>query len=168
MRLIIISGRSGSGKSTALHQLEDEGFYCIDNLPVALLPALVTETSRTEFGQFRGTAVCIDARNAWSGLADFPAIIKSLPASIDSQVLFLDANKDTLIRRFSETRRRHPLSTEDRSLHEAIESAAPSTTSPPRPPIGPTTAIRRDDAITVPNARSSGPKKLPSAIRGSV
>ena len=66
MRLVIISGRSGSGKSTALHQLEDEGFYCIDNLPIALLPALVSETSGEDFSHFQGTAVCIDARNAGS------------------------------------------------------------------------------------------------------
>ena len=64
MRLIIISGRSGSGKSTALNQLEDEGFYCIDNLPVSLLPSLVTETSREEFKFFQGTAVCSTASTA--------------------------------------------------------------------------------------------------------
>ena len=63
MKLVIISGRSGSGKSTALHQLEDEGFYCIDNLPVSLLPALVEKTFRERFGHYQGTAVCIDARN---------------------------------------------------------------------------------------------------------
>ena len=71
MQLVIISGRSGSGKSTALHQLEDEGYYCIDNLPVALLPSLVKETSQAEFAHFEGTAVCIDARNAWKDLRNF-------------------------------------------------------------------------------------------------
>ncbi len=121
MRLIVISGRSGSGKSTALNLLEDEGFYCIDNLPVALLPSLVEETSREEFQLFQGTAVCIDARNAWKDLENFREILQSLPASVDSQVLFLDAQQDTLIRRFSETRRRHPLSSKSRALHEAIE-----------------------------------------------
>jgi len=78
-QLVIISGRSGSGKSTALHQLEDEGYYCIDNLPVALLPALVKESGREEFGQFQGTAVCIDARNARKDLKNFSAILDSLP-----------------------------------------------------------------------------------------
>lgn len=120
-QLIIISGRSGSGKSTALNQLEDEGYYCIDNLPIALLPSLVEETSRQEFRDFQGTAVCIDARNAWKDLESFSAILDSLPDSVDTQVLFLDARDNTLIKRFSETRRRHPLSTETTPLAEAIE-----------------------------------------------
>ena len=120
MRLIIISGRSGSGKSTALNQLEDEGFYCIDNLPVSLLPSLVEKTSRDEFDLFQGTAVCIDARNAWKDLGDFQAILDSLPSSLDCQVLFLDAQENTLIQRFGETRRRHPLSTDTMPLAEAI------------------------------------------------
>jgi len=119
-RLVIISGRSGSGKSTALHQLEDEGFYCIDNLPVSLLPALVTKTSQDEFSLFQGTAVCIDARNAWKDLDDFSEIVASLPKSLDLQVLFLDAQEVTLIQRFGETRRRHPLSSESVPLAEAI------------------------------------------------
>ena len=119
-RLVIISGRSGSGKSTALHQLEDEGFYCIDNLPVSLLPALVEKTSRDEFSFFQGTAVCIDARNAWKDLEGFSEIVASLPESLDLQVLFLDAQEVTLIQRFGETRRRHPLSSESVTLAEAI------------------------------------------------
>ena len=82
MELIIISGRSGSGKSTALHQLEDEGYYCIDNLPVSLLPHLMEEVSRPEFGHFRGAAVCIDARNAWKDLARCGEILDSLPATV--------------------------------------------------------------------------------------
>ncbi len=120
-QLIIISGRSGSGKSTALHQLEDEGYYCIDNLPVALLPALVEETSHEQFHHFRGTAVCIDARNAWQDLANFGAILESLPAAVRRDILFLDAQESTLIKRFSETRRRHPLSGVNMPLAEAIE-----------------------------------------------
>ena len=68
MQLIIISGRSGSGKSTALNQLEDEGFYCIDNLPISLLPALIEKIGGDEFSFFQGIAVCIDARNAWKDL----------------------------------------------------------------------------------------------------
>ena len=105
MRLIIISGRSGSGKSTALNQLEDEGFYCIDNLPASLLPALVKKTSGEEFELFSGTAVCIDARNAWKDLRDFGAILESLPSSVQTQVLFLNAQEATLLQRFGETRR---------------------------------------------------------------
>ncbi len=121
MQLIIISGRSGSGKSTALHQLEDEGYNCIDNLPVSLLPALVQETGRDEFAHFQGTAVCIDARNAWKDLADFSRIIDSLPAAVNSEILFLDAQDAVLTRRFSETRRRHPLSGDNMPLADAIE-----------------------------------------------
>ncbi len=120
VRLVIISGRSGSGKSTALHQLEDEGFYCIDNLPVSLLPALMEKTAGDEFRHFQGTAVCIDARNAWKDLENFQAILDSLPAFVETQVLFLDAQEITLLQRFGETRRRHPLSTESIPLAEAI------------------------------------------------
>jgi len=120
MRLIIISGRSGSGKSTALHQLEDEGFYCIDNLPVSLLPALMEKTGGEEFQLFQGAAVCIDARNAWKDLENFQAILNSLPSSVQTQVLFLDAQEITLLQRFGETRRRHPLSTESIPLADAI------------------------------------------------
>jgi len=121
MQLVIISGRSGSGKSTALHQLEDEGYYCIDNLPVSLLPALVQETSRPEFSHFRGTAVCIDARNAWKDLTNFSVIVAALPTDLQREILFLDADDSALIKRFSETRRRHPLSSESTPLAEAID-----------------------------------------------
>lgn len=120
MQLVIISGRSGSGKSTALHQLEDEGYYCIDNLPVSLLPSLVAEAQREEFAHFRGTAVCIDARNAWKYLADFGQVMDELPETIDSEVLFLDAQESALIKRFSETRRKHPLTDDTTPLAEAI------------------------------------------------
>lgn len=121
MQLVIISGRSGSGKSTALHQLEDEGYYCIDNLPISLLPALVETTSGEAFHHFQGTAVCIDARNAWKDLANFSDILRSLPATVHSEILFLDAQDTALIKRFSETRRRHPLTSETLPLAEAIE-----------------------------------------------
>jgi len=121
MQLIIISGRSGSGKSTALNQLEDEGFYCIDNLPISLLPALIEKIGGDEFSFFQGIAVCIDARNAWKDLWKFKAIIHSLPLSVETQILFLDAQEINLLQRFSETRRRHPLSTEFIPLAEAID-----------------------------------------------
>jgi UPF0042 nucleotide-binding protein len=118
MRLIIISGRSGSGKSTALHQLEDEGFYCIDNLPAALLPALAEQGYWEE--EAIGIAVCIDARNAWKDLQHFPALLRQLPDTIQLDIVFLDAEEQTLIKRFSETRRRHPLSNDDTTLADAI------------------------------------------------
>lgn len=122
MQLVIISGRSGSGKSTALHQLEDEGYYCIDNLPAALLPALVEETRRGEFEHFRGVAVCIDARNAWRNLQDFSSILDALPTEVRCEILYLDAQDPVLIKRFSETRRKHPLSGDHLPLAEAIDS----------------------------------------------
>jgi len=121
MQLIVISGRSGSGKSTALDQLEDEGYYCIDNLPIALLPALVTEANREDFDHLMGAAVCIDARNALRNLGNFEAILNSLPPDIDTKVLFLDAEENVLIKRFSETRRRHPLTDDATPLAEALK-----------------------------------------------
>ena len=119
MRLVIISGRSGSGKSTALHQLEDEGFYCIDNLPATLLPALV---SRALDGSLApaGLAVCIDARNAHGDLAHFSNLLSELPGSVETDILYLDAEDASLLKRFNETRRRHPLSSEETPLADAI------------------------------------------------
>jgi UPF0042 nucleotide-binding protein len=119
VRLIIISGRSGSGKSTALHQLEDEGFYCIDNLPAALLPALVERALDDELSS-AGLAVCIDARNAHRDLRHFSELLAALPDVIEIDTLYLDADDDSLIKRFSETRRRHHLSNEKTTLAEAI------------------------------------------------
>ena len=119
MRLIIISGRSGSGKSTALHQLEDEGFYCIDNLPATLLPALVERALAEDFAP-TGLAACIDARNARGDLAHFSNLLGELPEGVSMDILYLDADDASLIKRFSETRRRHPLSGEDTPLADAI------------------------------------------------
>ncbi len=119
MRLVVISGRSGSGKSTALHQLEDEGFYCIDNLPATLLPALVERALGEAFAE-QGLAVCIDARNAHADLAHFSENLASLPDAVEVDVVFLDADDPNLIKRFSETRRRHPLSSDSRPLADAI------------------------------------------------
>ena len=120
MKLLIISGRSGSGKSTALNMLEDHGFYCIDNLPASLLPALV-QRIRSEHVDVPRIAVSIDARNIREDLKNVPAIIKELePTTIETEVIFLDAISPTLIRRFSESRRKHPLTSTDVGLREAI------------------------------------------------
>lgn len=121
MRLVIVSGRSGSGKSTALDVLEDNGFYCIDNLPAGLLPELAERTIiHTELARPL-VAVCIDARNLPSHLSRFPELLDEVRLKhIQCDVLFLDADEETLLKRFSETRRRHPLTTENRSLAEAI------------------------------------------------
>lgn len=123
MRLAIISGQSGSGKSVALHTLEDEGYYCIDNLPCALLPNLIDEVYQSEEEHYKRLAVSIDARSESSSISDFPQMLEELrkKESLTVEVLFLETNHNTLIKRFSETRRKHPLSTASTSLDIAIE-----------------------------------------------
>ncbi|HKK06527.1 MAG TPA: RNase adapter RapZ [Gammaproteobacteria bacterium] len=122
MRLIIVSGLSGSGKSIALHVLEDLGYYCIDNLPIGLLPALAEQVVG-ESGPHRGQfAVGIDARTLGGDLEGFPAMVEDLESKgLDCDIFFLEANDATLLQRFSETRRRHPLSNDKVPLNEAIE-----------------------------------------------
>ncbi len=121
MKLIIVSGLSGSGKSVALHTLEDLGYYCIDNLPAGLLSALALELKQAAKPVER-VAVGIDARNLPQSLQQFSAIIDKLKAQgISSEILFITCDPATLIKRFSETRRRHPLSNEHISLAEAVE-----------------------------------------------
>lgn len=119
-QLTIISGRSGSGKSTALHVLEDAGFNCIDNLPVGLLPELAARAQPLG----APCAVSIDARNLPAELDRFAEIIAELRNTHGShlriEVIFLDASITTLVRRFSETRRRHPLTGHGRTLPEAL------------------------------------------------
>lgn len=121
MKLTIISGRSGSGKSTVLHILEDRGYYCIDNLPASLLPALAQRVSSGAIGT-PNVAVSIDARNISSDLEQVPSIISGIEAqSFPTEVIFLDANSQTLLKRFSESRRKHPLTSESVGLKEAID-----------------------------------------------
>ena len=122
MKLLIISGRSGSGKSSALNMLEDLGFYCVDNLPASLLPALALQSFKdgTKARPQSKVAVSIDARNNHNELSQFPTIFKNIPADIDTSIIYLDADNNTLIKRFSETRRKHPLSSRSVSLSEAI------------------------------------------------
>jgi len=121
MRLVIISGRSGSGKSTALHVMEDAGFYCIDNLPAALLPPLVERMTQSA-ERPEGIAVSIDARNMIEDLFRFPDILSEVKAfHIHCDIVFLDAREATLVTRFSETRRKHPLSNTETDLREAID-----------------------------------------------
>lgn len=120
MKLTIISGRSGSGKSTVLHILEDRGYYCIDNLPASLLPALADRISSGDTG-IPNIAVSIDARNISADLEKAPEIISELQArELPTEIVFLDANSQTLLKRFSESRRKHPLSNETIGLREAI------------------------------------------------
>ena len=120
MRIVIISGRSGSGKSTALHVMEDAGFYCIDNLPAALLPPLV-QNMMNSVEQPEGIAVSIDARNMTEDLVRFPEILTEVKGfNAHCEIVYLDAEENTLITRFSETRRKHPLSNQYASLQDAI------------------------------------------------
>ena len=124
MKLIILSGRSGSGKTTALQALEDLGHYCVDNLPLGLLPTLTEQLQREEHHIDR-IAVGIDARNLPHQLRDFPPILQQVrDLGMATEVVFLDADDDTLLKRFSATRRKHPLSNDNLSLVEAIEREA--------------------------------------------
>jgi len=121
MRLLIISGTSGAGKSVVLHALEDIGCYCIDNLPMALIPAFAEEMASARFHEYDTVAVGIDARNLNNDFAAFPALLQQLKSTgLDCEVIFIDANDDSLIKRFSETRRRHPLTDNEVPLEEAI------------------------------------------------
>lgn len=123
MRLVVLSGRSGSGKSTALQALEDIGFYCIDNLPALLLPEL-TRLMLAEQSPAKAVAVSIDARNLPSNLEQFPQVMHHLRQTpgLSSETLFLDAGEATLLRRYNATRRRHPLTDGDQSLQQAIRT----------------------------------------------
>jgi UPF0042 nucleotide-binding protein len=120
LKLVIVSGLSGSGKSVALHTLEDLGYYCIDNLPAGLLGALAQELRQVQ-NPIQSAVVGIDARNLPAALQRFDSIVDELVnQGVESEILFLTCEADTLIKRFSETRRRHPLSNEQTSLAEAI------------------------------------------------
>lgn len=123
MRVFIITGISGSGKSVALNALEDAGYDCVDNLPVDFIEDLIQSLSSQGREKI---AIAIDARRGQS-IKDLPDTIEKLKKDNDVRVLFLNANTETLVQRYSETRRRHPLSsTEDNrtpqvALIDAIE-----------------------------------------------
>jgi UPF0042 nucleotide-binding protein len=121
MRLIIVSGLSGSGKSVALHMLEDIDYYCVDNIPAALLKPLISHTVRGKGDTYPRTAVGLDARNRPSEIAMVPALVDELRRSgIKCDVLYLHAGDEVLLKRYAETRRKHPLLCEGVSLREAI------------------------------------------------
>ena len=116
MQIIIVTGLSGSGKSIVLRALEDNNFYCIDNLPATLLPQITQHLNATNHGKI---AISIDSRSA--ALEALPQAIESLKADGNQvQVLFLESAVETLVKRFSETRRKHPLSNENTTLAESI------------------------------------------------
>ena len=118
MKRIVVSGRSGSGKTVALRALEDQGFYCVDNIPIKLIPALIDQIDT----HYPGLAIGVDARNVTHTVEEFDRLIHQIEESKHHlDVIFIDANDATLLKRFSETRRRHPLTSEGLSLAEAIQ-----------------------------------------------
>jgi UPF0042 nucleotide-binding protein len=119
-QLVIVSGMSGSGKSVVLNTLEDVGFFCVDNLPAELLPAFVRSVADDD-GAPRKLAVGIDVRNRHSDLADIPNWISEVgKLGLDPRLVFIDAGDDVLLKRYADTRRRHPLSHHGLLLGDAI------------------------------------------------
>jgi UPF0042 nucleotide-binding protein len=115
-QLIIVTGLSGSGKSIALRALEDSGYYCIDNLPATMLPSLSEHLTTVNHNL---VAISIDSRSA--AIETLPAYIELLKSqNVDTRVLYLESNVETLVKRFSETRRKHPLSKDTTTLAESI------------------------------------------------
>jgi RNase adapter protein RapZ len=118
VQIVLVSGLSGSGKSIAIAVLEDAGYYCVDNLPLAMLESLVEHLGQEGHERI---AIAIDARSGAS-FAQLPAIAESLrDKGADLRIIFLEAKTLSLVKRFSETRRRHPLSSDSVSLQEAIQ-----------------------------------------------
>jgi len=123
MRLIIVSGLAGSGKSVALHMLEDLNYYCIDNLPLGLLTEVSADALQRQGLDFERLAVGIDSRSRHGEIAGFAQRIQSLrEAGIEIEVIYLHADTETILRRYSETRRKHPLTDADTSLIDAVEA----------------------------------------------
>ncbi|MFT3913647.1 MAG: RNase adapter RapZ [Anaeromyxobacteraceae bacterium] len=118
-RVVILTGLSGSGKTTALRALEDAGYYCVDNLPIVLMEKLIELSGHTA-GEVSRIALVVDAREG-RFLGEAPRIIGELRAKgIDLEVLFFDASDESLVRRYSETRRRHPLAGEGGTVPDGI------------------------------------------------
>jgi RNase adapter protein RapZ len=121
-RLVIVSGLSGAGKTIALHALEDAGYYCVDNLPVGILLSFAAYIAQQDLPYFHQVAVGIDARNYLAAISELPDCLDALQAQrFKAELIFVDASDETLLRRFSETRRKHPLSSENISLPDAIK-----------------------------------------------
>lgn len=122
MKLIIISGLSGSGKTIALHTLEDEGYYCVDNLPIGLLPQFVDSILNRRVRLYDTVAVGIDARSNADDLREFSSIIEKIKQrNVEIEIIYIQAELNTLIKRFSDTRRKHPLTKKGLPLSESIE-----------------------------------------------
>ena len=120
--LVVVSGMSGSGKTIALRTLEDLDYYCVDNLPSALMQAFVSAVTQAQPGLHPRLAVGIDVRNRPEDLNRLPEVLAELAQhGIEHRLIFLDARDDVLFKRYSDTRRRHPLTGEGLSLNDAIE-----------------------------------------------
>ena len=120
-RLVVVTGLSGSGKTVVLHTLEDLGFYCIDNLPVGLLGQFESELVRSDLPIYQQLALGIDARNPAESLTDVVSLLKRLrDSNVAAELIFVEAQDEILLKRFSETRRRHPLSRDSLPLTRAI------------------------------------------------
>ncbi|WP_425480678.1 RNase adapter RapZ [Lysobacter silvisoli] len=119
--LIIVSGMSGSGKSVALHTFEDLGYYCVDNLPAELLPEFVRTVVKADDGIPAKLAVSIDVRNRHSDLANIPGWLSTVgKLGVDPRLVFFEARDEVLLKRYADTRRRHPLSQLGLALADAI------------------------------------------------
>lgn len=117
MEIIIISGRSGAGKSVALRALEDAGYYCVDNIPLDLLPQLTDILSQSQ----SSVAISLDIRNIPNSANTLEQTLNTLQKYHQLKIIFLEADRGTLIRRYSDSRRLHPLSLQDLSLEAAID-----------------------------------------------
>ncbi|MCQ9123066.1 RNase adapter RapZ [Rodentibacter caecimuris] len=118
MEIIIISGRSGAGKSVALRALEDMGYYCVDNLPLDLLPQLTEILAKNQ----TAVAISLDIRNLPESAQSLEQILTDIQRHYATKIIFLDSDRSTLIRRYSDSRRLHPLSANDLSLEAAIDA----------------------------------------------
>jgi RNase adapter protein RapZ len=119
MKLVIVSGLSGAGKTVALKQYEDLGYYCIDNMPLALTGPLVLQALRNR--RYKHLAIGVDARESPAEIRQFPKYLERLKArGTQAQIVFLTAQDEVILRRYGETRRTHPLTGRDRTLAEAI------------------------------------------------
>ncbi len=122
MRLVLVSGLSGSGKSVAINTLEDDDFYCIDNMPLSMLLTCIEHLTTASPSFYEKIAIGVDARNVSQDILSLPKIINELKErGIDIELIYLEAEEETLIQRYSETRRKHPLTKDGLPLVDAIK-----------------------------------------------
>ncbi len=123
MKLVVVSGLSGSGKSVAINTLEDNDFYCIDNMPLAMLPTCIEQFMATSAIIYDKIAIGVDARNLSQDMQAFPGIIKKFRQhDVDLKLVYLEASEKALVQRYNETARRHPFTQDGLSLIDAIQA----------------------------------------------